>query len=385
LIRKVCILGNHIQALGLARQVKDLGINVLLFTDSRYSVARYSNAVDKTVLFHDEADLYNKILSADENEKEPLLFPTNDQMVEFLCRNHSRLNKDFHLGIPEPETVGLFYDKRNTCQFAAEHDIPIPATWCPDTMDELEAIAKDISYPVVLKPAVMHSFHKALGKKAFKCSTSYELMDRAREIGAFFSINEMIIQEYLAGGAKTLFSYGVFAAQGKPIASLMANRIRQNPMDFGNSTTYAKTCNIEEIRQISEKILSLTNYFGLAEIEFMHDPKTGKYKFLEINPRAWKWHSISNGLGFSFIGKMISYLNSGDTSVINDYEKQIAWVERLTDSAVVLKEIVKGRMRIKEVLDSYKKDKVYPVWSQQDIKPFFMYLVLASYLYLKRH
>lgn len=385
MIRKVFILGNHIQALCLARQIKAIKVEVNLFTDTRFSISRFSNAVDKTHYFRNMSDLMEKIGCLVKKEKDVLLFPTNDQMVDFLARNYTLLDKKFYLGIPAPETVAVFYDKRNTYRFAAEHGIPMPDTWVTKSMNNLESMSHDLSYPVVLKPAIMHSFHKALGKKAFKCSTQQELLKKAEEINRCFPIDQMILQEYLLGGAKTLYSYGVFAVEGKPVASLMANRVRQNPMDFGNSTTYARTCNIPEIIQTAEKILKKTEYFGLAEIEFMYDSKTGLYKFLEINPRAWKWHSISDGLNFSFIGKMIDYFNTGSTNEIHDYDKEIAWTERLTDLAVVSKEIFKRRMTISEVLETYHAEKVYPVWSKKDVMPFIMYLILAPYLYFKRH
>jgi D-aspartate ligase len=358
---------------------------VILFTDVKYSISRFSNAVAKTYFFQTMPDLMGKLLFLAKNEKNVLLFPTNDQMVNFLAQNYTVLEEKFYLGIPSPETVAVFYDKRNTYRFAAEHEISMPETWVPESMANLEVMSHALQYPVVLKPAIMHSFQKALGKKAFKCTTQQELLNKACEINSCFPIDQMIIQEYLPGGAKTLYSYGVFAVQGKPVASLMANRIRQNPMDFGNSTTYAKTCNIPEIRCIAETILEKTGYFGLAEIEFMYDSRTGLYKFLEINPRAWKWHSISDGLNFSFIAKLIDYFNTGNTTEIHDYDKEFAWVERLTDLAVVFKEILKRRMNIAEVLETYKAEKVYPVWSIKDIKPFFMYLLLAPYLYFKRH
>jgi predicted ATP-grasp superfamily ATP-dependent carboligase len=385
MIQKVFILGNHIQALCLARQIKAMKIEVNLFTDTRYSISRFSNAVDKTYFFRDMPELMEKIERFGKKEKQILLFPTNDQMVDFLAQNYAALDKKFYLGIPVPETVAVFYDKRNTYRFAAEHGIPIPDTWIPENMEDLNSMSRDLPYPVVLKPAVMHTFHKALGKKAFKCNSRQELLKKAEEINTCVPIHQMIVQEYLAGGAKALYSFGVFAVNGKPVASLMANRIRQNPMDFGNSTTYARTCNIAAIKQTSEKILKKTEYFGLAEIEFMYDFRTKQYKFLEINPRSWKWHSISDGMNFSFIGKMIDCFNTGNIDQIHDYDKEIAWVERLTDLAVVAKEILKRRMTFSEAFETYQMEKVYPVWSEKDVMPFFMYLILAPYLYFKRH
>lgn len=385
MIKKVFILGNHIQALGLCRQIIKEAVDVILFINTKHSISRYSNSVKKSIIYKDEDDLLIKIISQKKNSKTILLFPTNDQMVAFLSLHYVSLSESFYIGIPEPKTVDIFANKRNTYRFAAKNNIPIPESYFPESINELNALSDRLIYPVIIKPAIMHSFHKIFGKKAFKCNSKQELIEKINQITERFSIEDLIIQEFLNGGAKTLYSYGTFAVGGKAIASIMANRIRQNPMDFGNSTTYAITCNIPEIKELAEKILNLTSYFGLAEVEFMYDKKTDQYKFLEINTRAWKWHSISNGLGFSFIGKMISYFNENDVAEIKDFHQQIAWIERLTDTVVIIKEVLKGNNLLKEVFKSYKIKKVYAVWSSKDILPFIMYLLLSPILYFKRH
>lgn len=212
---------------------------------------------------------------------------------------------------------------------------------------------------------------------------------------ADYPLESILIQEFLAGGPKHLYSYGVMAAEGRVLAAIEANRIRQNPMDFGNSTTFAITCNIPEIEALSVKLLADTHYFGLGEVEWMWDEKAEQYKFLEINTRAWKWHTMSNMLGFSFIGAMIDYLDAAhldamrldssniDASHLDD--KKIAWVERLTDWTVIAKEILKGRMRLKEVITSYKIKHESAVWSWRDPLPGIMYILLSPILYVKRH
>ena len=82
MIQSVIILGNHIQALGLARQAYTLGIEVILFTDTEYSITRFSNAVRQTFLFKSESDLMGQIIDLNIDHKRTLLIPTNDSMVE---------------------------------------------------------------------------------------------------------------------------------------------------------------------------------------------------------------------------------------------------------------------------------------------------------------
>jgi predicted ATP-grasp superfamily ATP-dependent carboligase len=199
-------------------------------------------------------------------------------------------------------------------------------------------------------------------------------------------LETLVVQEFLDGGAKNLYSCGVIAAGGEIIVSMQANRIRQNPMDFGNSTTYAISCFVPQILEQTEALLRMTNYSGVGEVEWMWDAKAQQYKFLEINTRAWKWHTISNQLGFSFIGALIDWFDGvSQKCPTMDQKDKVAWVERLTDWTVIAKEILHGRMTLEEVCASYKIKHESAVWSWRDPLPAIMYILLSPILYVKRH
>lgn len=384
MVKNVIILGNHIQALGLVRQANAMRVKALLATPDRYSVAYFSNTVSEVLFYDTPKELYNKIYSYKAEMKETLLFPTNDEMIEFLVKYYDEFEKSFYMGIPRPEIVELFSNKRNTYRFCEQYHIACPRSWYPNTIEEVEQIADEVDYPVIIKPSIMYSFHRLFGKKAFRCNNKNELIQRAVVVAKYFSLENILIQEFLSGGPQYLYSYGTFATEGVPNAAVMVNRIRQNPMDFGNSTTFAITCNIPEIRKTAEQILKLTRYFGLAEVEFMYDTNTDTYKFIEINTRAWKWHSISNKLGFGFLAEMIHYYNGEVTETKLDFTRKTAWVERLTDFSVIVKEVIKGNLNMREIYNSYKIEKEYAVWSSKDKLPFFMYVLMSPLLFFKR-
>lgn len=381
-VAQVIILGGHIQALGLARQVHALGIPVILFIEDAYSVARFSRSVDTTVVFGSVDRLEDALRPF--RDTGSLLFPTGDQYVEFLAGHSPSLAGHFELGIPQKENVALFGDKRNTYQFASGIGLPHPACWYPDSLEDVEAIACKASFPLVVKPAVMYSFHELFGKKAFRCDDREALLSRCREIREKIPLSAIIIQEFLSGGAKNLYSYGCFAVDGEPKAWMMANRIRQNPMDFGNSTTFAVSCSIPAIEENARRILRETHYTGLAEIEFMFDEPTGEYKFLEVNTRAWKWHSISTGLGFGFLSDMVRYMNH-QPPAFHGTSGKVAWVERVTDFSIIVKEFLKGRLDLWDAVRTYGQEKVSAVWSWRDPLPGVMYLILSPILFVKRY
>ena len=457
MIQRVVIFGGHIQALGLARQVAARGIEVVLIVEDGYSVARFSKSVSRTMVAP-IGDWTLEIGKLELPNKGTLLFPTNDEAVEMLCERYEEYKERCALGVPKPEVIKLFNDKRRAYRFAEAHGVHCPKCWYPDTMDEVEALSKSLPYPVVVKPAVMYSFHATFGKKAFRCDDAESLKATyARIAEKGYPLETLVVQEFLDGGAKNLYSCGVMAAEGEIVVSMQANRIRQNPMDFGNSTTYAISCFVPEIQEQTEALLRMTQYSGVGEVEWMWDAKSGTYKFLEINTRAWKWHTISNQLGFSFIGALIDEFNrktktenntlrdinkensskpkmnnpqsSNDDSqliapqsacmqasrqsddqflaanALPDYSeknellhnsekntkniyrdaKQVAWCERLTDFTVAAKEILHHRMRLRDVIKSYRIKHESAVWSWRDPLPAIMYILLSPILYVKRH
>ncbi len=383
MIKNLYILGNHIQALGLARLAKSAGISVHIFNREWASVARYSNACDHFSIFSNHDHLY-ELLIGNRTERDALLIATNDSLIKFLSERYDDLSRLFYLSIAPPAVIDICYNKRYTYLKAKELGIPIPESYFPDTLEEVEALARSITYPVVIKPAVMHTFHKATGKKVFFCPNQEVLIENYNKIVKIIPPEEVIVQEFLSGGAKSLYSYGSFFANGISYGSFSANRIRQNPMDFGNSTTFAVTVDIAQVEELSLKFLSKIDYFGLSEVEFMEDPATGEFKMLEINPRAWKWHSIASKLNINLLKMMVDYLENKPVSINNSHVKDIAWIERITDTTVVAKEILKGKMKLSDYLKTLKLKKENAVWSTKDMLPSFMYLLLTPYLFIKR-
>lgn len=382
MISTVIILGEHIQALGLARQAHSLGLKVVLAVRNWCSVARFSNSVDRTFFYSDDDSLTRILL--DHKGINALLLPTSDDLIEYLNNNRNELEPFFIIGIPSKECIRLFTNKRNTYRFCEKEGIPHPKSYYPNSLEEAASIAEVIQFPVIIKPAVMYRFHALTKKKAILCHDKDELIRNLKALSDRITVQELLIQEFLQGGAASLYSYGTFAVNGVPKCWIMANRIRQNPMDFGNSTTFAISCDIPDIEQSAQKILRLTTYTGLAEVEFMYDANSKTYKFLEINTRAWKWHSISNGSGFGFFSEMLRYHN-GCPSEFQTNTKTIAWVEVLTDSFIILKEVIKGKMSFKKALASYRIPKTRAVWDKRDPVPAIMYLLLSPILFFKRH
>jgi len=384
MIEEIIILGNHIQGLGISRITKRLGYKVSLYSQSSVSIARYSNTLDEFIKFTDTADLLQQLLKRDLNNRKILVFPTNDLLVGFLSDNYELLSEKYILSISTKNITDIAFNKRNTYESAKATGIPIPLSLYPNSFQELENIEKDLDYPVIIKPAVMYNFYKTAGKKVFLCKDRTELFENYKKAIAIIPENEVIVQEMLQGGASKLYSFASYAKNGDVRGSFIAKRIRQKPMDFGVATTFAQTIVSERIDELAIKFLKSINYSGLSEVEFMFDDKINDFKLIEINPRTWKWHTMANKVGINLIKMLIDELDGKEIILQKNEIENIGWIEQFTDTFVMISEVLKGRMKVKDYLKSIKIKKEYAAWDSKDPLPAIMYIILSPYLFFTR-
>lgn len=382
MISTVCVLGNHIQSLGIVRIAGRLGYTVIVMNDSNMCISRFSKFCSRFVRFDGEEDLLDKLIGL--SDKSTLIMPTNDRMVKFMIDNYDTLRAHSTLSTPSAEVMEICYNKKLTYRRAHALNVPIPDSYFPETFDQLSRLSNTITYPVVIKPAIMHKLYDKAGRKAYVCKNKYELLHNYTKATEFIDSSEIIVQKLIRGMARNLYSYCSFFADGETHGGFTANRIRQKPMDFGVATTFAITVSNKELENSATKFLAGIEYFGLSEVEFMYDPDDRMFKLIEVNPRTWKWHSISNKLDINLIGMMTDYLNGHGSKIQANNESNVGWIETITDTYVVLGEILRGRMSLNHYVDSLQVKKEFACFDLGDPLPTIGYVVLLPYLFFSR-
>lgn len=382
MISTICVLGNHIQSLGIVRIAGRLGHRVIVMNDSQVCISRVSRYCTEFVRFRNESDLLDKLVGR--SDKSTLIMPTNDRMVKFIIDNYNILANHFLLSTPSTETLAICYNKKLTYQTAIDLDVPIPESHFPQTLDQLLRLSDRLTYPVIIKPAVMHKLYDREGRKVYVCNNKSELLRNYKKATKIIDSSEIIIQKLIRGMARNLYSYCSFAADGAIYAGFIANRIRQKPMDFGISTTFAIAVSNKDIEYSAMRFLKGTRYFGLSEVEFMYDPDDNTFKLIEVNPRTWKWHTISNKLNVNFIKMLAAYFNGSEPEVHRPTSAKVGWIETITDTYVVLSEILRGRMSLPQYLRSLNVQKEFACFDLRDPLPAIGYVLLLPYLLFSR-
>jgi predicted ATP-grasp superfamily ATP-dependent carboligase len=299
-----------------------------------------------------------------------------------LSRHKEILGKYYRIPTPSWDVIRNVYIKKDTYKVAEKNGILIPKLYDVNNMEQL--MEADVQYPLVLKPSISHRFYGKTRIKAFRIDNKEELLKAYRRVSDIIDTSEILVQDFIPGGPKNLYSFCSFFKNGKVIAGLTARRARQRPMDFGLASTYVELVDIPELRSISEKFLSLINYYGFAEVEFMYDPRDRQYKLLEVNPRIWAWHALAIAAGVDM--PYLLYQDMiGEEIVVPDSIKQVKWIRLITDIPTALSEIAKGNLKMSDYIASMKGKKVDAVLSFTDPLPFFVEIALILYRRLKSY
>ena len=224
------------------------------------------------------------------------ILPTHDPPVNAIARHRDELGERFLYPFPDRDTLALVQSKREQLDRAAAADVDIPETAHPRSVEESLAEAARIGYPLLVKPSSPDGFRRRFRRQAFRCETPDELERAYADAEPF----EPMVQELIPGGDDELYTVGSYIdADGTVLGIFSGRKLRQSPPGIG-------TCRVGEAVWVQEtvdaalRLLRAFNFHGVSQVEFKRDPRDGRFKLMELNPRLWLWHGLAAALGVDF-------------------------------------------------------------------------------------
>ena len=374
------IVDGAYSSLGAARNLATHGVPVYVL-DSELCVAQFSRRVRRFIRCppaDDEARFVEFLLeiAAEKDMNDWVIFPSTDEYVRILAQHRQRLSERYLVTTPPWDVVKFLYDKRLTHHLAVRQGVPVPETYNPGSVHDL--VSLNLDFPVVLKPAISSRFCSVTKKKAYRANDMQELMNLYEAMAAIIDPSEILIQELIPGRAENLFSFVGFFKDGITVAGLSARRPRQHPMEFGRASTFVETVDVAELETLATQFLQGIAYSGLAEVEFMYDPKHDRFELLEVNPRIWGWHSIAVRAGLDL--PYLAYADAiGEELDVGTVREGVKWVRLVTDVPTAALEMLAGRLSARQYVASVFGDTEYAVLSLSDPLPFVADLLLIPY------
>jgi predicted ATP-grasp superfamily ATP-dependent carboligase len=234
-----------------------------------------------------------------------------------------------------------------------------------------------------LKPAVKPQLSPFTKDKAWRVNDRQELLERYETACALIDPAAIMIQELIPGAGGEQFSYAALCLDGSPVATVVARRSRQYPIDFGRSSTFVETVEQPHVEEIGQRIVREMRFTGLVEIEFKRDPRSGVYKLLDINPRIWGWHTLGQRAGVDF-SYLLWRMTRGESITPVRGRAGARWMRLSTDVLAGLSEYRHGRLSIRNYLKSLCGSVEPAVFAPDDPLPGLLEIPLGAYLVLKR-
>jgi len=292
------------------------------------------------------------------------------------------LAKHFLLTTPPWEELKWACDKRLLDKAAAALDIDRPWTFHPRNREDLAGL--DCSFPVIIKPAIRQAPNRLTDDKAWRVDDRDSLLARYDEARSIISPDLILIQEMIPGWGEAQFSYAALCLDGLPLASVVAKRTRQFPMDFGRFSTYVETIDEPGVVEPALRLLKAFRYTGLVEVEFKRDARDGRFKVLDVNPRVWGWHTLGERAGVDFSYLLWRMIHNEQITEARG-TAGVRWMRLSSDFPIAVLEILRGRLPLRDYFRSLRNPIQSAIYAADDLIPGMLEMPLLIWLYCQSY
>ena len=369
------VLGSDYRGLGVVRSLGRRGIPVWVLTQPGETLASHSRYARRSLRLPAEADARIEALLALADEIPGwALVPTTDEDAALVARHRERLGASFTLTSPDWESLRWAYDKRWTHRLGDACGLASPWTVQPRDRAHLESL--DVRFPAIIKPAVKTCFNRLTAAKAWRVDDRDELLARYDEACSLVDPDVLLVQELVPGDGGQ-YSHAALCLEGEQLATITARRTRQYPADFGRASTFVETIDNSHVAEQAAAVFAAMKLTGLAEVEFKCDPRDGRLKLLDINPRVWGWHTLGAAAGVDF-PYLLWRLVCGETVPRVHARAGVRWLRLSTDLPTAVAEVAHRRMSAGAYLRSLQGPRESAIRSRDDRLPGLLELPLLA-------
>ncbi|ESX95317.1 pyruvate carboxylase [Mesorhizobium sp. M1060] len=197
---------------------------------------------------------------------------------------------------PKPDTMRRLGNKVAARNLAIEVGVPVvPATEpLPDDMEAVKQLAKTVGYPVMLK-ASWGGGGRGMRAIRTEADLAREVMEGKREAKAAFGKDEVYLEK-LIERARHVEVQVLGDTHGNAVhlfeRDCSIQRRNQKVVERAPAPYLSEVLR-QELCGYALKIARETSYIGAGTVEFLQDADTGKFYFIEVNPRIQVEHTVT--------------------------------------------------------------------------------------------
>lgn len=301
------------------------------------------------------------------SEGHDVLIPCLTGTMEPISKHLIEFRKHIKVPIMDHDNLKNALDKSLTFKIAIENGIPCPRTYCPKNIENLEWIAQNEKYPLVIKYREKHAAGVAY------VNSSSELLSKYKEMHKIEPFP--LIQEYIKGAGVGFFA--LFNEDSKPRAVFAHKRLREYPISGGISS-FCESIDDPMVKKYGLKLLTAMNWYGVAMVEFKIDERDNIPKLMEINPRFWGSMALPISAGVDFPYLLYKLAIDGDIKSVNSYKvglkTRFFFIDMISCAQLFRKEENKIRVLYDTIQPFFDKEVNEGVLSFDDPLPSLEYM-----------
>jgi predicted ATP-grasp superfamily ATP-dependent carboligase len=228
-----------------------------------------------------------------------------------IARNRHRFEGMARFPFASADLAIRVQDKGELASFASALGIECPATFRPEGPGDVHGMAERVPYPLLIKPRFSSG-----GRGIVRVETPSQLRKEYPNVHAVHPFP--VLQECLPHGGAALGVGVLMNFSSEPRATFAYRRLREYPV-VGGPSTLRESVRDETLCRTTERLLSALGWIGVAMAEFKVDPRDGRPKLLEVNPRFWGslHHAILSGVDFPHL--LCRMAIDGDVPPLGEY------------------------------------------------------------------
>ena len=227
------------------------------------------------------------------------IIPCIEEEAKVLSENREVLKKyNVKMLLPDAEVFNIATNKAESTLIAEKCGISCPlstvihnGTCKSEIRNIINGFYQSCRLPWIIKPSFgsgMRDVNKVETKEdAFAALETYQ--------------QEVIVQECIPGKVGDMYLVGLLYDDKGIVRRRFSSRSFKTLYPEGGPATAGISVYLPELIVQTEVLLAaIGGWKGVAGTEWMWDPRDGKYKFIEVNPRLWGYSSLAAGAGAHF-------------------------------------------------------------------------------------
>jgi len=296
------------------------------------------------------------ILAVCREEEIDVVLPVQHDEIIAVSKNQELFESvGIRLPFPSYPLMELTVDKYRMAKIARESGIPVPETYLLSEIDPRD-LGKKIGFPVLTK---LRNGTGQRGQKRVQSTEEFEV--QVHSLLQEYDEEEIIVQEYIPGSVQdTMYTVGLLYNHNHELRACVPLKKIRSKSYTGGTAICTKAENRPDVKEMAIRLMnSLGKWEGIADVEIKIDPRDGKPKFIELNPRPWGSMYGAQAAGVDFPMLWVKVALREDFDPIDEFEENV-YVSFLTRDLLLLVEIVeklfsRERGEVWRVLKTYSR------------------------------